>query len=152
MTDITDVGSIVILEGQEILLEITPSSYINYNIIEANKIENQEIKVEFMSNPTDMVIPEGVKVRVHSSKNSIIDVDEILTIKNGTLTIPLDYDYQELKTQYEGKKTMTLYYDIQDDCQRIKKGKDVYVVSVVSPITKVSVVNEPQKTLKITLK
>ena len=141
-----------VLEGQEISLEITPTNRINYNIIEANKNGCQEIKVAFSPNPTDETIPEGVKIRVHSAQNSIIKVDEILTIENGTLTIPLNYDYEDLKTSYQGKESMMLYYDIQKDSQRIKRDKDVYVISVASSMTKVDVVNEPQKTLKITLK
>lgn len=150
---LTDIDCI---EYHERPLDIMPSGEVNYNIIEANKGNLQEIKITFSTNPTNRAIPSGVKVHVCSDKNSIIKVDEVVEIKDGILTIPMKYDYEEMRKVFSGKKKMTLHYTIHEDSKRVNgrhEGKDEkYVIQITSPHTEVDVVNEPQKTLKITLK
>lgn len=153
LNDIESSDIVDVLEGHEIPMEIVPSNYVNYNIIEANKVGVQEIKIQFTPDPIDNKIPDGVDIRVYSDKNSIIKVDEVLPLIDGFITIPLNYDYESLKREYEGKKKLTLRYEIQEHSRRIvKSNKEIYVISISSPLTEIDVVNEPQKTLKITLK
>ena len=63
---------------------------------------------------------------------------------------------EELKKEYEGKREMVLYYEMPNHSTRIETvnngKKDIYVMSLASPVTTVDVVNKPQKTLKITLR
>lgn len=151
---LTDIEGVI--EGHERPLDIIPLSEMNYNIIEANKEKLQEIKVTFSTNPTNRAIPSGVKVHVRSDKNSIIKVDEVIEIKDGVLAIPMKYDYEVIRKQFSGMKKMTLHYTLHEDSKRVNgkhNGKDEkYVIHITSPYTDVDVVNEPQKTLKITLK
>lgn len=156
LPDIKGKGNIDVLDGHEVLLQIVPVNHINYNIIEANKEGRQEIKVEFSTIPTGMKIPDGVDIHVYSDTKSIIKVDKVLPLKDGVIIIPLDYNYEELKKEYEGKREMVLYYEMPNHSTRIETvnngKKDIYVMSLASPVTTVDVVNKPQKTLKITLR
>ena len=78
------------------------------------------------------------------------------SIKDGVLAIPMKYDYEVIRKQFSGMKKMTLHYTLHEDSKRVNgkhNGKDEkYVIQITSPYTEVDVVNEPQKTLKITLK
>lgn len=151
LTDLPD-GPWGPVENHERSLQIVPSSHINYNIIDANKSGVQEIKVAFSAIPTSIEIPDNVDIRVYSDKNSIIKIDKVLTLNDGVLTIPLDYDYESLKRKFDGKKVMTLKYEIKNRKIEDKNKNTTYVISIESPLTKVDVINEPQKTLKITLR
>ena len=151
LTDLQD-GPWGPVDTHERSLQIVPSSHINYNIIDANKSGIQEIKVAFSAIPTSIEIPDNVDIRVYSDKNSIIKVDKVLTLNDGVLTIPLDYDYESLKRNFDGKKVMALKYEIKNRKIEDKNKNTTYVISIESPLTKVDVINEPQKTLKITLR
>lgn len=161
LTEDVDIGEVSTGDGVDIIdnhersLEIIPSDYVNYNIIEADKNKQQAIRISFTANPTDRAVPDGIKIRVFSDKNSRIKVDETLTIENGNITIPLRYNYDDLKYQFVGKENMTLHYEISgsNKFSGTRKGKtEEYIVSISSPVTNVDLVNERQKTLKITLK
>ena len=148
-----------LIDTHERSLEIMPSNFVNYNLIEANENNRKEIIVSFSPNPTDRKIPDGVKVRVYSDKNAIIKVDKVLEIQNGILTIPLDYVYDDdgegLRYGAVGKTKMMLKYEISggNKFSGTYNGiEETYIVSLASAITEVEVVNMQQTKLEIKLR
>ena len=156
--DIDTDGSVDVIERHERSMEIMPSNFVNFNLIEADKNNKKELVVSFSPNPTDRRIPDDVKVRVYSDDNSIIKVDKVLQIQDGVITIPLDYVYdyngEGLKYSAIGKTKMTLYYEMSGDNKYIgeyKGSEETYIIALASAVTEVEVVNMQQTKLEIKL-
>ena len=126
-------------------VELLPQSNYKYNIKD-DADKKISINVDCKKR---VVIPEDLKVRCYCDSNPYVEVDEIVTIKNGVLEFGLkqkqSYDSLRQALPVDTNEIITLHFEIEN--------KEFYpLVTLLNKECSLELINKPEKILKVYVK
>ena len=144
--DNTEHIEIITEPGKIDWLDLQVVSTVRYNIK-----DEQGTPVRFaLTSRKNMEIPENIQVRVKSRNNPYITINETVTIQNGEIAFPLNYNYQTLKTEVPELATIPVEIVLLNQDEVKKNSGKIIILSPKN--VEIELINKPEKTLRIHVK
>ncbi len=129
-------------------IEFIAPRFIKYNI----KDDKDKLITLKLNLPTDIkAIPKDIKIRVQSTNNSYVSVDETCIVKNNEISFKIKHimEDRDMKTQLSSDRDTAIALSLSIDPQTQSKYP---LVLLTSDKTNLELVNKHEKTLKINIK
>lgn len=150
-----DRGLIEVIDGKDNIGIVGPGEYENNPLqicittknIPVNIKDDSTVSICF-STKTEAEIPNKIKISISASENNYLSVDGEYEIKDNKIVVPLHFlkDYSELKNIL-GEKT-----DLKMNVKLITDKVDKQRIIMTSNNVGITLINKPEKTLKIKIK
>jgi hypothetical protein len=134
---------VVTKPGKSDFIDLEPVTPVKFNI----KDDNGKPAVVSLTCEKNITLPEGIKVRIKSDNNTILNINETTEIRNFALSFTPDYNYLNLKSSLPENTRIPLTIELLNQ-QEIKNKTGKIILLEPTDIV-LELINKPEKTLRI---